>query len=375
MNEKYYINFCLRQYPDFGGTYTAQNLFKKVLNCYFIDLQIPNFPNNSEADYTISDGINPFTVYFKSLHSDFFSFIPIHIRQNAVGVIVHSLFLSHFSCAYNCSKQLGLPLYIVPHGASDPYVFTYGKFKKKLWLNTIGNLASRHCKKIIFSAEPERKKSVFKESINKGVVCPFAVSIPKNISKSDCRRFIHDKFNLSEDEKVLLYFGKLDPFKRPLETIESFIRVNLKNWKLLVIGYYDNIDYRDQIYSFSSHPGIIIHRPVFGNEKWLFLAGSDLCVLFSHRENFGFSLVEAASVGTPIMISQGVDIFPYFHNPDHNMVFPISKNRDIDDALSCLNNYERDSLDSLGLIHQNIVKENFSFRAFSDSLSKILEII
>lgn len=373
MDKKYYINFCLRQHPDFGGTYAAQNLFRRVLNCYFIDLQFPDFPNNSEADYTICDGINPFTGYIKSLHSDFFSFIPDHIRQNSVGIIVHNLFLSHFSYAYNCSKQLQLPLYIVPHGASDHYVFSYGTFKKSLWLNTIGNLAFRHCKKIFFSTELESIKSVFKESFEKRVIFPYCVETPKNIDKSDCRKLIRDKFKLSKDEKILLYFGKLDRFKRPLETIESFIRVNPKKWKFLIIGYYDDFDYKDEIYSFSSHPNIIIHPPVFGYEKWIFLAASDLFILFSNRENFGFSVAEAASVGTPVMISQGVDIYPYFEKASEDLLFFVTNDKHIDDALSRLNSYDQYYLDSLGLVHQNVVKKHFSFTTFSDSLSKAVE--
>ncbi|MBG0744719.1 MAG: glycosyltransferase [Cylindrospermopsis raciborskii KL1] len=375
MNEKYYINFCLRQHPDFGGTYTAQNLFKKVLNCYFIDLQIPGFPKNSEADYTIYSGINPFTGYLKSLGSEVLSFIPSSVRINAAGIIAHGLFLSHFSYAYNCSQKLELPLYIIPHGASDPYVFSYNKIKKKLWLNTIGKLSASSCKKIIFSSELEKKKSVFSQSVEKGVVCPYAVDIPQNIDKLklNSRQFILHKFNLSEDDKILLYFGKLDPFKRPLETIESFIRVKPKNWKLLVVGHYDNLSYRDKIYSFSSHPEIIVHPPVFGMEKWMFLAGSDLFVLFSHRENFGFSVTEAASVATPVMISQGVDIYPFFKNATKDLLFSISDSQDIDEALSSLNHYDQNYLKFLGLVHQNIVKENFSFTAFSDCLSKILD--
>ncbi|MEA5559378.1 glycosyltransferase [Nodularia spumigena] len=320
----------------------------------------------------MSNGINPFTGYLKSLGSEALSFIPANIRKNAAGIIAHNLFLSHFSYAYNCSKQLGLPLYIIPHGASDPYVFSYNKIKKKLWLNIIGKLASSHCKRIIFSSELERQKSVFNQSIEKGVICPYAVDIPQNIDKLDCRQFILHKFNLSEDDKILLYFGKLDPFKRPLETIESFIRIKPKNWKLLVIGYYDNLSYRDKIYSFSFDPDIIIHPPVFGMEKWMFLAGSDLFVLFSHRENFGFSVTEAASVATPVMISQGVDIYPFFKNASKDLVFSISDTQDIDEALSSLNHYDQNHLKFLGLTHQNIVKENFSLSSFSDCLYKIL---
>ncbi len=66
MKKDIFINFCLRQHPDYGGTYTAQSLFSKALNTYFIDLQIPVHNVPSEADFTVSGSTNLISAWVKS---------------------------------------------------------------------------------------------------------------------------------------------------------------------------------------------------------------------------------------------------------------------------------------------------------------------
>ena len=86
MKKNIFINFCLRQPPDYGGTYTAQSLFRRTLNSYFIDLKIPSYDNPSEAQYTVPLSTNPLLGYLKSTNRDFFSFIPNEIKNNTLTV-------------------------------------------------------------------------------------------------------------------------------------------------------------------------------------------------------------------------------------------------------------------------------------------------
>ena len=102
------------------------------------------------------------------------------------------------------------------------------------------------------------------------------------------------------------------------------------------------------------------------------MSGSDLFVLFSHRENFGFSVAEAASVGLPVYISTGVDIYPFFENERERLVFDISTEQDIEKALSTLDKISDDYLQYLGSFCREIALKNFSFEQFSQSLKNIL---
>jgi hypothetical protein len=60
MKKNLFINFCPRLHPDHGGTYTAASLFRRAVESYFIDVQMPGYDSPSEADYTVSGSITKF---------------------------------------------------------------------------------------------------------------------------------------------------------------------------------------------------------------------------------------------------------------------------------------------------------------------------
>jgi glycosyltransferase involved in cell wall biosynthesis len=375
MSDGLYINFCLRQHPDNGGTYTAQSLFRKAINSYFIDIKIPNFDSRSEADFTILGSINPFTSFLKSAHPNFFSFIPESVKTNTKGIIVHAGFLSHFSYGYQLSRHLNVPLYLVPHGFSDPYVFSYNRLQKKIWLELIGKVVAQYASKIIYSSEAERNKSILPTSQSKGSICNWAFENPPSIKRETSKKFLREKLGLSAEDKILLIFSRIEKMKRPLETVRSFIKVQPKGWKFLVMGPFEDKILQDGLESLQkNNDNIFLHPPVFGQDKWKFIAGSDAYILLSHRENFGFTVVEAASLGLPVYISKGVDIYPYFNFEEQKTVFDISNPGDIDEVMMSLNNLTSEEISKLGYLCQNTVMNNFGFRKFSETLNYILEL-
>ncbi|MFM7786854.1 MAG: glycosyltransferase, partial [Microcystis panniformis] len=151
-------------------------------------------------------------------------------------------------------------------------------------------------------------------------------------------------------------------------TLRSFVKVKPKNWNFLIMGYGQDESLKEKIVSYSSLPNVFIYPPVFDQDKWKFLSGSDLFVLFSHRENFGFSVAEAASVGLPVYISTGVDIYPFFENERERLVFDISTEQDIEKALSTLDKISDDDLQYIGSFCREIALKNFSFEQFSGNL-------
>ena len=55
-------------------------------------------------------------------------------------------------------------------------------------------------------------------------------------------------------------------------------------------------------------------------------------------------MAEAASVGLPVYISTGVDIYPFFKNERERLIFDISTEQDIEKALSTLDKISDDDL-------------------------------
>jgi len=57
------------------------------------------------------------------------------------------------------------------------------------------------------------------------------------------------------------------------------------------------------------HERIAWTGPLYGEDKWLAMRRADVFALPSHQENFGISVVEALACGTPVLISNKVNIW------------------------------------------------------------------
>ncbi len=376
--------------PDYGGTYTAQKLFTKAIDCYFIDLEIPGYSSLSEADYTIKGSLNPFYAYFKSSSNTFFDFIPSRVKKKTQGVIIHGLFLAHFSYGIQLSKQLNVPLYVVPHGASHPYIFSrkgnnfIKLIVKYVFLLSLGSIAFNRAKAIIFTSESELKSSVIATSASKGKVCPLSVDIPDIcrdnylLNRESIRSSIREKIGFSNQDKVLLYFGRITHFKRTLETVQVFDKINPKGWKLLVIGSSDSKESSllSELETIASkNPNLKILPPFFGDDKWKYVLSSDLFILFSHRENFGFTVAECSILGVPVYLSKDVDIYSSFLSESlPKMVFDIKSIHDIEHAISLLGNLTQENLTMMGDFCKEKVLHNFNFENFCSHLYAILDL-
>jgi glycosyltransferase involved in cell wall biosynthesis len=368
-----YINFCTRHHPDMGGLYTCQGLFQSALDSFFIDLELDKYPGKSLADFTISGSKDPLTALVRAKSPNFFEFIPNSVLNSTKGIIIHSGFLAHFTYGVELSNLLNVPLYFVPHGSSDPYIYSYGVIKKWIWLQFFGKLGTKLAKNIIYSSKYEKSKSVLPFSDSKGELCHWAVPQNFELGKQDSRESLRMKLKLKPTDKIVLFFSRIEKMKRPLETVKAFLALNLPNWKLLIVGPQQDVAISSKIAQYAeSFNNIILHPPVFGSEKWMLLAGVDAYVLMSHRENFGFTVAEAALSQTPVFISKGVDIYPFFESKDVKNVFDIHCEADIRQCFNSMANASDNDLIDLGLFCESVVKEQFTYQQFTESLNKIL---
>ncbi|GCE62788.1 hypothetical protein MiAbB_04742 [Microcystis aeruginosa NIES-4285] len=83
-------------------------------------------------------------------------------------------------------------------------------------------------------------------------------------------------------------------------------------------------------------------------------------------------MAEAASVGLPVYISTGVDIYSFFKNERERLIFDISTEQDIEKALSTLDKISDDDLQYLGSFCREVALKKFSFDQFSGNVKNIL---
>jgi glycosyltransferase involved in cell wall biosynthesis len=142
--------------------------------------------------------------------------------------------------------------------------------------------------------------------------------IPNVIKKSDFNllkrtNFFRNKFNINNETKVLLHFGRITK-KKGLEFTISALKNLLDsghNVTLIVVGgddegYKKDIDNLINLYGLKDfvHFTGLLDR----SQSKMALMDSDIFILPSYSENFGIAVVEAMLCALPVILSNKVGI-------------------------------------------------------------------
>lgn len=191
------------------------------------------------------------------------------------------------------------------------------KFKKKIIISTLGalepwSLSQRNLKKT-FAWHLYQKKILnnidcihatsemeMENLLKIGIKAPIKI-LPHGLE-------IKEKSN-NKNEKIrrkAIFFSRIHEKKGLLELVRAWIKINPKNWDLEIYGPVSNEKYflkiKKDIEKLKFKESIKIFNPVFFKEKKLdILSNSDLFLLPSKSENFGMSILEAMSLGVPVL--------------------------------------------------------------------------
>lgn len=115
---------------------------------------------------------------------------------------------------------------------------------------------------------------------------------------------IRKKWNIPSDAFVIGYTGRMVQDKGIEELVAAFKKVNQKypDTYLLLVGMLEERDAvtKDTVHEIKSNPHIV-HTGLILGEMEYYYAMMDVLVLCTHREGFGSSLIEAASMEVPTL--------------------------------------------------------------------------
>lgn len=118
------------------------------------------------------------------------------------------------------------------------------------------------------------------------------------------RAELRAELNIDLRDKVILFLGRLNHDKGVYDLIQAFEKLqNNQNVHLVLVGP-DEENVEDNFKSTESFSSKNIHFIGHTNcpEKWMSMA--DIFALPSYREGFGTSVIEAASIGLPSIVSR-----------------------------------------------------------------------
>jgi glycosyltransferase involved in cell wall biosynthesis len=124
-------------------------------------------------------------------------------------------------------------------------------------------------------------------------------------------------YNISAEEKVILFLGRLSAKKSPDLLLRAFSELSGRSSGIpmtLIFAGPDEGGMKAELDQMAAQLGvrrrIQFAGPVFGEAKWAAYRDADVFVLPSQNENFGNTAAESVAAGTPVIVTEQCGIAP-----------------------------------------------------------------
>lgn len=238
------------------------------------------------------------------------------------AAVVHGLWNHASIGAYDAMKRARLPWVVFSHGMLDPY-FRKAKpvkhwVKQVYWLLWQGRMLSGSSEVLFSCAEEQRlARNAFigHQNYKHRVVAFCAADQQLDSEDAATGRFeLIAALPIAADRPYLLFLSRIHPKKAVDTLILAYARVETRPvCPDLVIAGPDGVGWQTKLEDLARANGVAerVHFPgmLRGVAKSAAFAGAEAFVLPSHQENFGLVVAEALSAGTPVLVSNQVNIW------------------------------------------------------------------
>ncbi|MDV2998730.1 MAG: D-inositol-3-phosphate glycosyltransferase [Chroococcopsis gigantea SAG 12.99] len=254
---------------------------------------------------------SPFRRYKFSL--DLFQYLSEHAPEYHIAHI-HALFSPVSSLSAAIARYHSLPYILRPLGTLDPADLRKKKQLKQLYSLLLEKANLARAAGLHFTSAQECKISERFGLHTKDYIIPLGVD---SVDGPIDIREVKQGLGIEEGIPLLLYMSRLDPKKGLdllLPALEKLLAQGLDFHFVLAGGNPQDPEYekqmQKQIETSSLAPCTTITGFVTGVDKKSLLKAADLFILPSRYENFGIAIAEAMAAGIPVVISDGVHIYP-----------------------------------------------------------------
>ncbi len=151
------------------------------------------------------------------------------------------------------------------------------------------------------------------------------------------RAVLRSRLGLTEADKLVLFAGKLIPFKRPLDVVDGVAQLRADGFAahLMIAG---SGPLSDELRARAASLGVHCHYLGFQNQSEMpaaYAAADLLCLPSNGRETWGLVCNEALACGTPAVMSSEVGCAPDLASPGSVcQVFPMGNVTELANAMS-----------------------------------------
>ena len=223
---------------------------------------------------------------------------------DVVHVHEHRQTLSIIACYF--ARRYGIPYVVQAHGSVLPFFQKEGL--KNIFDKVFGFKILHGASKVFALTEVEKeqylKMGVEEDRIE---IVPLGINI-EEYSDLPEEGIFREKFNISKDDKLIIFIGRVHEIKGLDLLIDAFKELadSVSDVKLAIVGpddgYMDALNLRIAECGLSDK--VIVTGPLYKKEKQEALVDCDLFVMPSKYESFTTSGLEAMACGKPLVLTK-----------------------------------------------------------------------
>jgi glycosyltransferase involved in cell wall biosynthesis len=251
------------------------------------------------------------------------------LRQNAShydAIFVHGLW-QYLGIAVRsvCRSARRPPYFVVPHGMLDPFLqgtYPVKHFKKSIYWRFVERRVVEGARAVFFTCEEERRLSClsFPRRHGNDRVMLYGTTAPTG-NPASWQHAWQTHAPALRGHRPLLFLSRLHSKKGIDLLLRAYGKIRRESSdaaratlpELVVAGPSAGTSYVSFLRKLAETEGIDEHvhwvGMLTGEAKWGALRAADVFALPSHQENFGIAVVEALACGTPVLISNRVNIW------------------------------------------------------------------
>jgi len=294
-----------------------------------------------------------------------FNYLKGHLREYDLVHLQDLISLQAFLTSQFCKKS-GVPYVLTAHGSV--FWLQQNKLLNQLYYKLVGTRVIKNSEKIIAltKTEIEQFKDIGIEN-DKIVLIPNGIEVLgiEKIKRGSFRK----KYNIGNDQNIILFLGRIHKIKGIHLLIQSFNEVlqKLNNSILVIVGPNDGFlpELKNQIEKLGLEDKTLITGPLYEKSKYEAYLDADIYVLPSIYETFPMTIIEACASGTPVILTNNCGISDIIHG---NAGFAVSydKNSLKDAMMEIL--IDNDLKKMFGLNAKILANEIFNLESSLDAL-------
>ena len=298
-------------------------------------------------------------------------------RQNVEAydlVHIHAIFSYPSTAAMAIARSRKVPYIVRPLGQLCEWSLQQSVLKKRLYLKLIERANLNHSQGLHLTSKQEKKEAAKLQLTCPSFVIPHGLDFSPTLANA--RQRLRVRFNLPEDEKIVLFLSRIHPKKGLNYLIQSLARITQHPFTFILAGSGDPA-YEVEVRSLLKESGLeartILPGFVKGETKDLLLQGADLYALTSHSENFGVAVLEALAAGLPVVVTPGVALSDEMRQHNIGYVSEFS----VDAITSTLESYfvNPEAAASMAKQAQQFTLENYTWKRNANNLVQIYQAI